>query len=167
MRFSQPRIFSDKLSYNVTGNRPQVVNVNFGYRLQNGTNLLPSGGRNYVTKLFLDGWNVNGVLSFFDGTPASVTCSTPTGLPIGYWTGTPVDGPGLRCQLNGNAWLSAGATPASVGSNSNTNQFFPLNAGPGLTTSTVGYSRFLDSASLGLGNRAAHAVLRPWDSDNQ
>jgi hypothetical protein len=60
----------DKLTYNVTsGNRPQVVNVNFGYKLPNGTGLLPGSAKNYGTRLVLDGWNLNGVLSFYDGTP--------------------------------------------------------------------------------------------------
>ena len=109
----------NKLTYNyASGNRPQVVNVNFGYKLQNGTSLLPSGARNYVTKLVLDGWNINGVLSFYDGTPWGTTCSA-TGAPVGYWFGTPTDTPNVRCALNGSA-LQAGGNASVVASGSNT-----------------------------------------------
>ncbi|HWB96241.1 MAG TPA: hypothetical protein VG672_06050, partial [Bryobacteraceae bacterium] len=105
---------ADALTRNVaSGNRPQVVNVNFGYKLQNGTSLLPSGARNYVTKLFLDGWNINGVLSFYDGLPWGTTCSA-TGAPIGYWFGTPTDTPNVRCQMNGSVFLPSGSSPAAT-----------------------------------------------------
>jgi hypothetical protein len=109
----------NELTYNVTsGNRPQVVNVNFGYKLQNGTSLLPSGARNYVTKLFLDGWNINGVMSFYDGQPWGVTCSA-SGAPVGYWFGTPTDTPNMRCAMNG-SMFQAGGNSAVVASGSNT-----------------------------------------------
>ena len=148
---------NDKLTYNVTGNRPQVVNVNFGYKLQNGTMLLPSGARNYVTKLFMDGWNINGVLSFYDGTPANVSCAV-TGAPIGYWTGSPVDTPGVRCNLTGSPWLPAGSTPTTVASIVDPRLWYPI-AACANNTSAVGAVCNItpsftlpDKNSFGLGN---------------
>src|SRR6185312_9337384 len=112
------QFLDNKLTYApVYANRPHVVNVNFGYKLQNGTSLLPSGARNYVTKLLMDGWNINGVLSFYDGQPWGTTCSA-TGAPIGYWFGTPTDTPNVRCQMNGSLFLPEGSSPgATAGSN--------------------------------------------------
>jgi len=116
-----------KLTYNVTGNRPQVVNVNFGYKLQNGTSLLPSGARNYVTKLFMDGWNINGVLSFYSGTAQNVSCAV-SGAPIGYWTGSPVDTPGVRCNMSGPLFLPDGTKPSTVASIVDQRLWYPIAA---------------------------------------
>ncbi len=149
-----------KLTYNVTsGNRPHVVNVNFGYRLQNGTSLLPTGARNYVTKLFMDGWNINGVLSFYSGTPIFVGCAV-TGAPIGYWTGSPVDTPTLRCQMNGNMFLPDGATPASVGSVADPRLWYPFNAGLAVNNSAAGF-QLPGPGSFGLGNEPLTLTYGP------
>ncbi|HVV45908.1 MAG TPA: hypothetical protein VHC72_11915, partial [Bryobacteraceae bacterium] len=118
----------NKLTRNVTGNRPHVVNVNFGYKLQNGTSLLPMGARNYVTKLVLDGWNVNGVLSFYSGTAANVDCAV-SGAPLGYWWGTPTDTPNIRCQTEGPQFLPEGSSPsATAGSVTDPRLWYPFAA---------------------------------------
>jgi hypothetical protein len=116
----------NKLTYNaVFANRPHVVNVNFGYKLQNGTSLLPSGARNYVTKLLMDGWNINGVLSFYDGNPYNIDCGV-TGAPLGYWYGTPTDTPNLRCDRNGSVFLTDGTTPGSLGLKTDQRLWYPV-----------------------------------------
>jgi hypothetical protein len=138
---------------------PQVVNANFGYKLQNGTGLLPGGWKNYGTKLVLDGWNLNGVIEASDGTPLTVSCAI-SGAPIGYYTGTPVDAPSTRCQMNGNLWLPAGATPASVGSTSSQRLWFPLNAGPTVNNSVAGF-QLPATNSLGIGNLPPTLFLGP------
>jgi hypothetical protein len=135
---------------NSNGNRPQVVNGNFGYKLQNGTNLLPDHMRNYTTKLFLDGWNLNGVVSLYDGTSFDVTCGI-TSNPSGYWFGTPVDTPSSRCQTTGSFYLPPGSTPGSVGSTADPRLWYPLNAGPSVNNASAGF-QLPSATSFGLGN---------------
>jgi len=146
-----------KLTYNVTGNRPHVVNINFGYKLQNGTSLLPSGARNYVTKLFMDGWNINGVMSFYNGTANTVGCSV-SGAPIGYWTGSPVDTPGVRCQMTGPVFLPDGTSPSTVASVVDQRLWYPIaacannTAAVGSTCNITPSFILPDKNSFGLGN---------------
>jgi hypothetical protein len=134
-----------------------VVNINFGYKLQNGTSLLPTGARNYVTKLFLDGWNFNGVLSFYSGTPQSVGCSV-TGAPIGYWWGTPTDTPNVRCQMTGSPFLPAGSTPTTVASITDQRLWYPIaacansKAAVGATCNITPSFTLPGASSFGLGN---------------
>jgi len=111
--YSRNQFLPDYLTYNVNGgNRPQVVNINFGYKLPNGTQFTK---KNVFTQSLLDGWNLNGVLSFYNGTPLTVGCAV-SNQPVGYWYGTPTNTPGLRCQMNGSLWLPDGTTPGTVGS---------------------------------------------------
>src|ERR1051326_9119953 len=53
---------------------------------------------NKFTDLVTNGWNVEGILTFYYGTPMTINCSA-NGAPIGYWTGTPTGGIPFRCQI--------------------------------------------------------------------
>ncbi|HVV71433.1 MAG TPA: hypothetical protein VHI52_08040, partial [Verrucomicrobiae bacterium] len=162
----------NKLTYNyASGNRPHVVNVNFGYKLQNGTSLLPTGARNYVTRLFMDGWNINGVLSFYSGTPWGTTCSA-TGAPIGYWFGTPTDTPNVRCSMNGTLFQDGGSSAVvASGSNADPRLFMNLNVCnnakslDGKTTLPCNISApslvLPDKNSFGLGNTPLTLLFGP------
>src|ERR1051326_7641422 len=55
---------------------------------------------NKFTDLVTNGWNVEGILTFYYGTPMTINCSA-NGAPIGYWTGTPTGGIPFRCQQVG------------------------------------------------------------------
>lgn len=143
---------SDRLSYNVaSGNRPQVVNINFGYKVPNGTNFVP---KNAFTRGVFDGWNINGVMSFYDGTPLGISCSaggTGGSAPIGYWTGTPTNAPGMRCAMTGSLWLPDGSTPATTGSTADPRLWYPFAGGPTVNASASSFS--LPAANtLGIGN---------------
>jgi hypothetical protein len=128
----------DELNKNVTGNRPQAVNMNFSYAVPDGSRLW----KNVVTEQVLDGWHLAGVGTFFYGQPLTIGCSA-VNAPIGYWTGTPTGGLPFRCQQSGDLWLGSGATPASVGSTADPRLWYNFNPA----------SFALPSAtSLGIGN---------------
>ena len=82
--------------------------------------------KNAFTSALLDGWGINGVLSFYDGTGQTVGCGTSGSFPLGYWFGTPVDTPGIRCNMTGSLWLPAGSTPASAASTADPRLWYPL-----------------------------------------
>jgi hypothetical protein len=124
LAYSRDQFVPDKLLENIaSGTRPFASNINFGY-------LLPSGSRlwsNAFTKGALDGWNVEGVVTFYYGTPLTIGCSA-NGAPIGYWTGTPdTSGLPFRCEMTGNLWLPSGSTPSSVGSTASRALWYPFN----------------------------------------
>ena len=162
--FSPQQFLPDELTKNVI-NRPQAVNVNFGYELPKVSSLW----KNFLTTEFLDGWRLNGVGSYYSGTPMTIGCSA-TNVPANlgnYWTGTPASGVAIpfRCQMNGNLWLPPGATPASDGSTVNARLWYPFNAGQALST---GPGFVLPSAtSLGIGNTPPTLTYGPglesWD----
>jgi hypothetical protein len=90
-------------------NRPQVVNVSFGYTF-------PAVSRfwsNAFTKQALDRWRLSGNAAIFSGSQNSVSCSA-TNAPAGYWTGTPTGGIPFRCQMGSNMWLSEGQYPSKT-----------------------------------------------------
>ena len=153
LQYNRNQDLPDKLTYNlVGGNVPFAFNANFGYKVPKITSLLGQGGfaKNPVMKGVLDGWNVNGIVSVFSGTPLTVGCAA-TGTPIGYWSGTPVNAPGIRCQMTGDLWLPDGSTPASVGSTADPRLWYPLNAGPGVNNSVAGF-RLPAANTFGIGN---------------
>ncbi len=164
--FSPQQFLPDELTKNVApGNRPQVVNLNFGYTLPSASRLW----KNPVVSEILDGWKLNGVGSYYNGSPLTVGCSA-SNVPANlgnYWTGTPASGVTIpfRCQMNGDLWLPAGATPASNGSNADPRLWYPFNAGKALST---GPGFVLPSAtSLGIGNTPPTLTYGPgiesWD----
>ena len=112
--YNRNQFVSDYLLKNVTGNRPQAVNVNFGYDIPGVSKYM----KNIVTKTVFDGWHLSGVSTFFYGSALAISCSA-NGAPIGYWTGTPTGGFPFRCQQNGSLWLPSGSTPSSVWSGFN------------------------------------------------
>ncbi|HEV1288079.1 MAG TPA: TonB-dependent receptor, partial [Bryobacteraceae bacterium] len=129
---------SDNLNKNIaSGTRPQAVNINWGYVVPNGSSLW----KNALTKQVMDGWHIEGIMTFYYGTPLTITC-TANGAPIGYWTGTPTGGLPFRCQQNGPLFLPAGATPASVGSTAPSNLWYNFNAAsfslPGVNSLGIG-----------------------------
>ncbi len=106
--YSRDQFTSDKLLENIaSGTRPFAANINFGYAVPNGSTLW----KNKFTEIVSDGWNVEGILTYYFGTPMTIGCSA-NGAPIGYWTGTPSTG-GLpfRCEMTGPLWLPSGSTP--------------------------------------------------------
>jgi hypothetical protein len=122
--YSRQQWVSDKLNENIaSGTRPQAVNINWGYAVPNGSTLW----KNALTKQVMDGWHVEGIMTFYYGTPLTISCSA-NGAPIGYWTGTPTGGLPFRCQQNGPLFLSSGATPQSVGSTAPSNLWYPFAA---------------------------------------
>jgi hypothetical protein len=124
LSYSRAQFVSDKLLENISANtRPHAANINFGYRVPNGSNLW----KNKFAEVVGDGWNFEGVLTFYFGTPLTIGC-TAAGAPIGYWTGTPsTSGLPFRCQQTGSLWLQSGATPASVGSTASPSLWYPFN----------------------------------------
>lgn len=141
--FSHQQWVDDNLTKNVV-NRPLAVNTNFGYGIPNGSRVW----KNWLTKGALDGWRLNGVMSFFSGTPFTVSCAA-TNAPIGYWTGTPTGGIPLRCQMNGDLFRTDGVVPNTT----EPRLYFPLNAAsfslPGPRT-------------LGIGNTPPSLTYGPW-----
>jgi len=106
----------DHLNYNVAGvnnttgggTRPQAANVTFGYAIPGATKYW----NNKAVDLVTNGWNIEGILTFYYGSALAVTCSA-NGAPIGYWTGTPTGGLPFRCQQSGSLFNSS-QTPTAA-----------------------------------------------------
>jgi hypothetical protein len=112
--YNRNQFVNDKLLKNVTSNRPQAVNVNWGYDIPGITKYWD----NKVSKLAFNNWHLSGVATFYNGQALSISCSANS-APIGYWTGTPTGGFPFRCQQTGSLWLPSGATPSSVWTGNN------------------------------------------------
>jgi hypothetical protein len=114
--YSRQQWVSDHLNYNVAGvnntsgggTRPQAVNINFGYAIPGATRYW----NNKFTDIVTNGWNVEGILTFYYGSALDITCSA-NGAPIGYWTGTPTGGIPFRCQQTGPLFGNVTPTVAS------------------------------------------------------
>ncbi len=136
--YARQQWISDALTKNVV-NRPHAVNLTVGLELPNGSRLWSNG----FTKRAFDGWRVNGVGSFFSGTPLSIGC-TSAAAPIGWPNGTPTGGIPLRCQMTdattAGLWLPPGTAPPS---NTESRLWYPVNANNFVLPS---------GATLGLGN---------------
>ena len=141
----------DYITKNVSG-RPHAVNVTFGYAIPDGSRLL---GKNAVTSALIDGWHLNGVGTFFSGTPLTIGCAAQSAV-IGWPNGTPTGGIPLRCQMNGDLWLASGATPPST---TESRLWYPFRAatfslppgstlGLGNTPPTLTYGPGFESADL-------------------
>jgi hypothetical protein len=111
--YNRQQFVSDQLLKNVT-NRPQAVNVNWGYDIPGITKYW----NNRISRMAFSDWHVSGIATFYGGAPLSISCSA-NGAPIGYWTGTPTGGFPFRCQQTGGVYLSSGATPSSVWNGAN------------------------------------------------
>ncbi len=123
LAYSRDQFTADKLLENIaSGTRPFAGNINFGYAIPNGSTLW----KNKFTEVVADGWNVEGILTYYFGTPMSISCSA-NGAPIGYWTGTPSGGLPFRCEQTGPLWLPSGSTPASVGSTASPSLWYNFN----------------------------------------
>ena len=153
--YSRQQWVSDYLLKNVTG-RPHAVNINFGYAVPNGSSLW----KNKFIETIADGWNVDGIATFYYGQPLTIGCSA-SGAPIGYWTGTPTGGIPFRCQMTGSLWLASGATPQSVGSTAAPNLWYNFNPasfslppatslGIGNTPPTLTYGPGVENVDLSL-----------------
>ena len=128
----------DYLLKNVTGNRPQAVNVNWGYDLPS---LAKYMGNSAVAKRAFEGWHFSGVGTFYYGSALTIGCGA-NAAPPGYWTGTPTGGFPFRCQETGDLFLANGATPQSVGSTSDPRLWYPFNPAsfslPGVNSFGIG-----------------------------
>ncbi len=121
--YSRNQWVPDKLLENIAGGtRPHAANINFAYNIPNGSSLW----KNKFSEIVADGWNVEGILTYYFGTPMAIGCSA-NGAPIGYWTGTPTGGIPFRCEQTGSLWLSSGATPGSIGSTAASNLWYNFN----------------------------------------
>jgi len=110
----------DSLNRNIAGGtRPHAVNINWGYAVPDGSRFW----KNALTTNVLDNWHIEGIATFYFGSPLAISCSA-NGAPIGYWTGTPDGVLPFRCQQNGPLFLPSGATPASVGSTAPSNLWY-------------------------------------------
>ena len=147
LTYNRNQWVNDYLLKNVTSNRPQAVNVNWGWEL-------PSAAKywnNAVSRQIFNGWRFSGVGTFFSGAPMGVACAA-NGAPPGYWTGTPTGGFPFRCQLNGQAVLSGGTSDRlSIPFN---NAAFSLPAvdsyGIGNSPPTLLYGSGLENFDIGL-----------------
>jgi len=107
--YSRQQWVSDKLNYNIaSGTRPQAVNINFGYAIPGATKYW----NNKVTDWVTNGWNIEGIATYYYGTPLNISCSA-NGAPPGYWTGTPTGGIPFRCQQTGPLFGNVTPTVAS------------------------------------------------------
>ena len=121
--YSRSQWVADKLNYNIaSGTRPHAANVNFGYAIPGATKYW----NNKFTDTVTNGWNIEGILTFYYGTPLTISCSA-NGAPIGYWTGTPTGGIPFRCQQNGPLFSSTETptAPAPLWYNFNVSSFVP------------------------------------------
>ena len=136
----------DYLQYaTVSGSRPQVVNINYSYRVPNGSRIW----KNALTEAVLDGWRLNGITKLMAGTPLTVAC-TSSGAPIGYWTGTPTGGIPFRCQMDVSDPFMPATSPWPT--NVPKDRYYPLNAA----------NFHLPAAnSLGIGNTPPVLFLGP------
>ena len=156
LTYNRNQWVNDSLLKNVTGNRPQAFNLNWGYDIPS----LAKHWNNAVSRQVFNGWHLSGVGTIFSGAPYGVGCNA-NGAPPGYWTGTPTGGFPFRCQLSGNAYLANGATPSSVGSTSDPRLWVNLNPsafslpavdsfGIGNTPPTLAYGSGLVNFDTGL-----------------
>jgi hypothetical protein len=126
----------DYLSYaEVSGSRPQAVNISYSYQIPNGSRIW----RNPLTRMVLDEWRVSGITKFLSGNPLTVTC-TAQSAPIGYWTGTPTGGIPFRCQMSGtNPFLAGGGALPMMAPQG---RYYPLDPSefslPGATSLGIG-----------------------------
>ena len=95
--YARQQFVSDKLLENIAGgSRPQAVNINFAYAVPGAAKYW----KNKFTEVLTNDWHIEGILTFYYGTPMSIGCSA-NGAPIGYWTGTPTGGLPFRCEQTG------------------------------------------------------------------
>jgi len=130
LSYSRDQFTSDKLLENISANtRPHAANINFGYTIPKASNLW----KNKFSELVGDGWNVEGILTYYFGTALTIGC-TPASNPIGFWTGTPsatysaTSGAlPFRCEMTGPLWLSGNPAPGSVGSTASPALWYKFN----------------------------------------
>jgi hypothetical protein len=151
LAYSRQQWVSDKLLENiVSGTRPQAVNVNFGYAIPGATKFW----NNKFIELLTNDWHIEGILTFYYGTPLSIGCSA-NGAPIGYWTGTPTGGIPFRCQQNGplfnSSQTSTAASPLWYDFNVSAFSLPPVNSrGIGNEQPTVTYGPGVENTDFSL-----------------
>jgi len=158
LAYSRSQFVPDKLLENIAGGtRPHAANINFAYEVPKASSLW----KNKFSEIIGDGWNVEGILTYYFGTPLTIGCSAVS-APIGYWTGTPTtQGLPFRCEQTGNLWLGSNATPASVGSTAPSNLWYNFNPasfslppanslGIGNTPPTLTYGPGVENVDLSL-----------------
>ena len=169
LAYSRSQFVPDKLLENIAGGtRPHAANINFAYEVPKASSLW----KNKFSEIVGDGWNVEGLLTYYFGTPLTIGCSAVS-APIGYWTGTPTtQGLPFRCEQTGDLWLPSNATPASVGSTAPSNLWYNFNPasfslpptnslGIGNTPPTLTYGPGVENVDLSL-----YKQFRFWEGKN-
>ena len=120
--YNHQQFTDDRLTRNVTGNRPHAVNAVFAY-------FFPALWHSGIGKQVFGGWQLDGSAALYSGSAMSIGCGY-THNPVGWPNGTPTGGVLFRCQMLDpkGLWLPLGATPASVGSTADPRLWWPLNA---------------------------------------
>ncbi|HZL56736.1 MAG TPA: hypothetical protein VFC21_06635, partial [Bryobacteraceae bacterium] len=149
--YTRYQFTQDYLNKNIAGGtRPQAANVTFGYSIPGATKYW----NNKFTDVVTSGWNIEGIMTFYYGTPLTINCSA-NGAPIGYWTGTPSGGLPFRCQQTGPLFSSTQTptAPAPLWYNFNISGFGlpPVNSlGIGNTPPTLTYGPGVENVDLSL-----------------
>jgi len=88
LTYSKVPFYPDKLSYSPGATRKHNLNVNWNYKIPDGSRFL----KNPVTKLALDGWQFAGIFTALSGSATTVSY-TVTGVPSGFnFSGSPTTG---------------------------------------------------------------------------
>ncbi len=70
--------------------RTHILKGSWVYSMPKGSNLMPHGGRNFITKGALDGWQLSGIMTLMSGAPQGVSLGTQSGNANNV-SGSPTD----------------------------------------------------------------------------
>jgi hypothetical protein len=88
LTFSKTPFYDDRLTYSPGNTRKHNFNLNWTYRIPDGSQFL----KNVVTKAVLDGWQFTGFLTILSGQAGTVSYNV-TGVPGGFnFSGSPTTG---------------------------------------------------------------------------
>lgn len=88
LTYSKIPFYPDKLSYSPGNTRTHNMNVNWNYRIPNGSRFM----ENAATKMALNGWQFAGIFTAYSGSSNAVSYSV-TGVPSGFnFSGSPTTG---------------------------------------------------------------------------
>jgi hypothetical protein len=137
-----------KLMKNVT-NRRHAVNFNMGFDLPTASQRFSGDTSKKLSKVFLDGWHINGNGAVYAGTPYTVGCGAQ-GQPAQFWTGTPTAYMPFRCQMGDAIYTTDGSLPSKT---EDPRLQVPLN---------INNFQLPPPTSLGIGNTPMALFYGPW-----